>query len=63
MKTLARGCISMVERFRRLIADARGATAIEYAIIASGLAVVISATVYNLGTRLTGLFASVAAGF
>jgi pilus assembly protein Flp/PilA len=53
----------MVERFRRLAADARGATAIEYAIIASGVAVVISAVVYNLGTSLNGLYTSVLAGF
>lgn len=53
----------MVELFRRLVADARGATAIEYAIIASGVAVVISATIYNLGTNLTGLYASLAAAF
>jgi pilus assembly protein Flp/PilA len=36
-----------------------GATAIEYALIASGIAVAISTTVFNLGSKVNGLFVSV----
>lgn len=39
--------------------DARGATAIEYAIIAGGIAVVIVAAVTLLGSNVKGLFESV----
>ena len=43
----------------RFLRDERGATAIEYAIIASGVAVVIAAAVTSLGTSVNGLFTSV----
>jgi pilus assembly protein Flp/PilA len=36
-----------------------GATSIEYALIASGIAVVIAATVFSLGTAVNGLYQSV----
>ena len=36
----------------RFIADEKGATSIEYALIAAGIAVVISATVFGLGSEL-----------
>jgi pilus assembly protein Flp/PilA len=43
----------------RFLRDERGATAIEYAIIASGVAVAIAATVTSLGSSVNGLFTSV----
>ena len=36
-----------------------GATAIEYAMIASGIGVAIAATVVSLGSKVSGLFVSV----
>ena len=39
--------------------DERGATAIEYAMIASGVAVAIAATVTSLGSGVKGLFNNV----
>ena len=46
------------------IADESGATAIEYAMIASGIGVAIAATVWTLGTEIkTNLFDKVAAIF
>ncbi len=45
---------------RRFLSDERGATAIEYALIASGVSIVIAATVATLGSKVTGMFASVA---
>jgi pilus assembly protein Flp/PilA len=39
--------------------DANGATSIEYAVIASGVAVVIAASVTSLGANVKGLFTSV----
>ncbi|HEX3504134.1 MAG TPA: Flp family type IVb pilin [Xanthobacteraceae bacterium] len=43
----------------RFLHDERGATAIEYAMIASGVAVAIVASVNGLGTGVKGLFTSV----
>jgi pilus assembly protein Flp/PilA len=48
----------LVRRFR---ADERGATAIEYALIAAGVGATIAATVTNLGTTIkTALWDKVA---
>ncbi len=47
----------LVERFLR---DQRGATAIEYAMIASGIAVAIATTIVSLGSTVNGLYTSVA---
>jgi pilus assembly protein Flp/PilA len=40
--------------------DENGATAIEYGLIAAGIAVVIIAAVQSVGTNLTGTFQNVA---
>jgi pilus assembly protein Flp/PilA len=45
---------------RRFLCDENGATAIEYAMIASGIAVAIAATIVNLGSGVKGLYTSVA---
>jgi len=42
----------------RLMRDERGTTAIEYAILASGVAVAIVAGIMNLGGTVKGLFTS-----
>jgi pilus assembly protein Flp/PilA len=55
-------CLS-VGGAKRFATDARGATAIEYALIASGVALAIAVTVMSLGSALTGLYTSVAAIF
>ena len=47
----------LATRFAR---DEKGATAIEYALIAAGIAVAVAATVYNLGSATKGMFDSVA---
>ena len=48
--------MSVVHSFGRLVrrfrADERGATAIEYALIAAGIGATIAATVYNLGSTV-----------
>ena len=49
---------SLIASFLR---DEAGATAIEYGLIAAGIAVVIIAAVQMLGTNLSGTFTSVAA--
>jgi pilus assembly protein Flp/PilA len=41
------------------LADESGATAIEYALIASGIAVAIASTVMTLGSSVRGLYANV----
>ena len=46
----------------KLIADRRGATAIEYGLIAAGIAVAIIAVVAALGTQLNTTFTSVSSG-
>ncbi len=45
--------------FRRFVGDQRGATAIEYGLIAAGIAVAIIAVVQGLGTNLSNTFSSV----
>jgi pilus assembly protein Flp/PilA len=51
----------MRKLFKNFLADDNGATAIEYGLIAAGIAVVIIAAVQLVGTNLTGTFNSVAA--
>ena len=46
---------------KRFLSNESGATAIEYGLIAAGIAVVIIAAVQLVGTNLTGTFNSVAA--
>lgn len=46
----------IVAQARRLARDEAGATAIEYALIAGGISIVIVATVNSLGTTLNDLF-------
>ena len=48
--------MSIITRFLR---DETGATAIEYGLIAAGIAVAIIATVSGLGTKLTATFTKV----
>jgi pilus assembly protein Flp/PilA len=45
--------------FLRFVRDERGATAIEYAMIASGIGVAVAASVMALGSKVNGLFTSV----
>ena len=45
---------------QRFVRDERGATAIEYAMIASGVSIVIVATIVGLGANVKGLYTSVA---
>jgi pilus assembly protein Flp/PilA len=49
------------EVMARLLRDEGGATAIEYAMIAGGIAGAIILTVAALGTKVTSLYESVAA--
>jgi pilus assembly protein Flp/PilA len=51
---------SIGARVRRFLQDQNGATAIEYAMIASGIAVAIASTVVSLGSSVQGLYSSVA---
>jgi pilus assembly protein Flp/PilA len=57
LQNLSSPIIASVVRFMR---DERGATAIEYAMIASGVAVAIAAAITSLGSNVKGLFTSVA---
>ena len=56
-KSLTRATRTALGRFLR---DDRGATSIEYAIIASGVSIVIVGTVLTLGTTVKGFYTSVA---
>lgn len=44
---------------KRFLADERGATAIEYGLIAAGISLAIIAAVNNLGTRLSSKFSAI----
>ena len=46
----------------RFMRDEGGATAIEYALIASGIAAAIVAAVSSVGTSVKGLYSSIATG-
>jgi pilus assembly protein Flp/PilA len=57
-KNLSSSIIASMVRFAR---DERGATAIEYALVASGIAVAIASTVVTLGSAVkTNLYGNVA---
>lgn len=49
----------MVRVFKNFLADESGATAIEYGLIAAGIALAIIATVNGLGTKLNSKFTSI----
>jgi len=51
---------TIVAVIRRFMSDDGGATAIEYAMIASGIAVAIATTIVTLGSTVNGLYTSVA---
>ncbi len=55
MKTLK----SLSAPLGRFLHDQKGATAIEYAMIAAGIGVAVAATVMSLGTKLSGMYQSV----
>jgi pilus assembly protein Flp/PilA len=47
------------EIIRAFIADESGATAIEYGLVAAGIALAIIAVVNGMGTKLNGKFTSI----
>jgi pilus assembly protein Flp/PilA len=49
----------MTELFARFLQDQRGATAIEYGLIAAGIALAIIAVVNGLGANLNTKFTSI----
>ena len=52
-------CTAISATLSRFLRDESGATAIEYAMIASGVGVAIAATVTSLGSGVKGLFNNV----
>ncbi len=61
LKSSTRATRAALDRFLgRFLRDERGASSIEYAIIASGVSIVILGTVMTLGTTVKGLYSSVA---
>jgi pilus assembly protein Flp/PilA len=52
----------MKQMLNRVLREERGATAIEYALIAGFLSIAIVAAVNSLGITLSGTFAAIAAG-
>jgi pilus assembly protein Flp/PilA len=56
-------CANARSEFRRFCADESGATAIEYAIIAVGIAVVIVAAVTSIGGAVKDSFTKASNGF
>ncbi len=51
--------MTLLSMFWRFLGSQDGATAIEYGLIAAGIAVAIIAVVQGLGTNLTNTFSSV----
>lgn len=50
----------MIKTWKKFIRAEDGATAIEYGLIAAGIAVAIAAVVFTVGDSLTGMFTGVA---
>jgi len=48
-----------VETFRHMFRDERGATSIEYALIAAGIAVAVVTAINSLGGSVSAMFATV----
>lgn len=61
MPRLRAYCLLITGRSQAFLADEKGATAIEYAMIAAGIAGAIIVTVVALGTKVTAMYESVAA--
>jgi pilus assembly protein Flp/PilA len=57
------GLSSCLELARAFACDRRGATAIEYALIAAGLSMAIAAVVPQIATSVAGMFNQVNEGF
>ncbi len=55
-------CENGGQQFRRFCANESGATAIEYAMIAVGIAVVLVAAVSSIGSSVKGTFTSASNG-
>ena len=53
----------LIRRVRRFLRNESGATAIEYAIIATGIAAVLVAAIATLGGKVTDLFTAVKTAF
>lgn len=49
----------MVEKLKSFLKDQTAATAIEYALVAAGISIVIVAAVNGIGTKLNTTFSSV----
>jgi pilus assembly protein Flp/PilA len=52
--------LALYRSLQRFVREERAATAIEYALIASGISIVIAATVVAIGGNVQGMFSSVA---
>jgi pilus assembly protein Flp/PilA len=55
----AKEAMTMARMLRDFLADESGATAIEYALIAAGIALAIITAVQGVGTKLSGRFATI----
>jgi len=51
--------LTIAKPILRFLRDERAATAIEYAMIASGIGVAIATTIVGLGSSVNGLYSSV----
>jgi pilus assembly protein Flp/PilA len=62
MTSLQALCKTTGQQSRRFCANESGATAIEYALIAVGISIVIVAAVTSIGSSVKGAFTSVSNG-
>ena len=64
MTGLATHCSDTVRLAGRLLADERGATAIEYAIVAAGIGGAVASVIWNVGSQVrTNLYDKLTALF
>ena len=57
---MIRHLVELLAKIRKFAADTSGATAIEYGLIAGGIAIAIVVTVGLLGTKLDAVFTNIA---
>jgi len=56
---LNRTRFAIITLLRRFVRDEGGATAIEYALVASGIGVAVAGAIASLGTNVKGLYVKV----
>ena len=58
-RSILKGAIDMLNKFRRFLKDESGAAAVEYGLITSGISVAIIPSVTGVGNKLVTIFTTI----